>query len=146
MTAAPAPRTKKEGNGYERNGAAAKAGLNASLLRWGLGLILLYVAYKAPRAEKQFVRVPAAYSSQECSHCHHTNPLNRRSQAEFVCRACGTTLNADHNGALIIAQRGYNILSAGNRSLELVVRQHLCETRSPLCQQECSLFIIEKVE
>jgi RNA polymerase subunit RPABC4/transcription elongation factor Spt4 len=53
-----------------------------------------------------FGLVAVIIRSQECSHCHHINPLNRRSQAEFICQACGTTLNADHNGAIIIAQRG----------------------------------------
>jgi putative transposase len=133
MTAAPEPRPKEDGKGYERNGAAAKAGLNASLLRWGLGLIRQYAAYKAPRRGKYFVLVSAAYSSQECSHCHHVNPLNRRSQAEFVCQACGTTLNADHNGAIIIAQRGYKILSAGNRQTALVERPKVAMKREAPC-------------
>jgi putative transposase len=133
MTAAPDPRPKEDGKGYERNGAAAKAGLNASLLRWGLGLIRQYAAYKAPRCGKHFVLVSAAHSSQECSHCHHINPLNRRSQAEFVCQACGTTLNADHNGAIIIAQRGYKILSAGNRQTALVERPKVAMKREAPC-------------
>jgi len=77
--------------------------------------------------------VPAAYSSQECSHCHHVSPLNRPSQAEFVCQACGTTLNADHNGAIIIAQRGYHLLSAGNRQTAPVEQPKVATKREAPC-------------
>jgi putative transposase len=132
MTAAPRPRSNDEG-GYDHNGAAAKAGLNASLLRWGLGMIRQFCSYKAARAGKYFVVVPAAYSSQECSCCHHVSPLNRPSQAEFICQACGTTLNADHNGAIIIAQRGFKLLSAGNRQTSPAERPMVAMKREAPC-------------
>jgi putative transposase len=133
MTAAPAARPNESG-GYDRNGASAKAGLNAALLRWSLGTIRLFTAYKAERAGKHFVVVPAAYSSQECSCCHHTSSFNRPSQAEFICQACGTTLNADHNGAIITAQRGYSsLMSIGNRQTMPVEQPPVAVKREAAC-------------
>lgn len=134
MTAKPKPRPRQgESGGYERNGAASKAGLNSSLLRWGLGMIRQFVAYKALRAGKRFVLVPAAFSSQECACCHHISPLNRPSQAEFNCQACGATRNADHNGAIIIAQRGYKLLSAGNRQTAPAEHPKIASKREAPC-------------
>lgn len=65
---------------------------------------------------------PSVYSSQECSCCHYINPFNRLLQAEFICKACGTISNADHNGAIINVQRGYMLLSAWNRQTEFLER------------------------
>lgn len=39
---------------------------------------------------------------------------NRPSQAELVCQRCGHTNNADHNAAVVIAQRGIQKLLCGN--------------------------------
>lgn len=48
-----------------------------------------------------------AYTSQTCNQCGHVDKKNRKSQAEFVCTACGHRENADVNAAL-------NILAFGN--------------------------------
>ena len=50
-----------------------------------------------------FRRVPAHYTSQECSKCGHTDRRNRNGEL-FVCRACGHADNAD-------VQASHNILS-----------------------------------
>jgi putative transposase len=50
-----------------------------------------------------FRRVPAHYTSQECSKCGHTDRRNRNGEL-FVCRACGHSANAD-------VQASHNILS-----------------------------------
>lgn len=63
------------------NGAGAKAGLNRSLLDQALGKILMFTRYKAARAGKPVLTVPARFSSQECSCCGHTSPAIRKSQA-----------------------------------------------------------------
>ncbi len=49
--------------------------------------------------------VACAYSSQECCKCHYVDRANRRSQAEFHCRFCGSAMHADVNGARVVAQR-----------------------------------------
>lgn len=48
-------------------------------------------------------RVPAAFTSQRCHECGHTDPGNRESQAVFRCVECGHTANADVNAARNIA-------------------------------------------
>jgi putative transposase len=44
-----------------------------------------------------------AYTSQECSNpsCHYVAKNNRTSQANFKCKYCGRTLNADVNAARV---------------------------------------------
>jgi transposase len=40
-----------------------------------------------------------AYTSQTCSACGHCEKSNRKSQAEFECKACGYKAHADFNAA-----------------------------------------------
>lgn len=51
------------------------------------------------------IEVPAAYSSQTCSSCGHTDGRSRRSQAVFVCTRCCLKLNADFNASLVLLAR-----------------------------------------
>lgn len=101
------PKAKKDKKGrWLKNGAAAKAGLNRAILSSAWGQVVQYTEYKALRTGKLVVNVPFAYSSQECAACGYTHSDNRPTQAEFVCRRCGHTDNADHNAAVVIARRG----------------------------------------
>lgn len=95
---------------YVPNGASAKAGLNKSLLNQSLGQIILFAEYKAARLGKIVVRVPAANSSRECGVCHTVSALNRQTQAQFHCIACGHTTNADDNASDIIKHRAVALL------------------------------------
>jgi putative transposase len=106
MVARPKPVPNQNGVGYAPNGAAAKAGLNRSLHNASMGMVLQFVRYKAARAGKLVLTVPAQRSSQECACCGHTSPANRRSQAEFHCQACGHKDNADANASAVIKKRG----------------------------------------
>ena len=45
------------------------------------------------------------YTSQECSECGYTDKLNRENQADFLCKKCGHTMNADLNAAINILGR-----------------------------------------
>ncbi|MDD2609720.1 MAG: transposase [Giesbergeria sp.] len=87
-----------------------KAGLNRAILASGWGQIKVYTHYKALRAGKLCIEVPAHYSSQECSHCGFTHPDNRRSQAAFVCQSCHCTDNADTNAAKVLVKRGVALM------------------------------------
>jgi len=108
------PKAKKDEKGkWIKNGATAKAGLNRAILSSAWGQVWTYTQYKALRAGKLAVKVPAAYSSQECATCGYTHSDNRLSQTEFVCRHCGHTSNADHNAAIIIARRGVHKILSG---------------------------------
>jgi putative transposase len=112
MTKAPAPKQDEKGR-YLPNGASAKAGLNRSILQSSWGLTAQCLGYKAERANKLVVKVPAQYSSQECSRCGHTSPDNRPTRARFVCTACGFTAHADANAAKVLVHRGIQLLRSG---------------------------------
>ena len=83
-----------------------KAGLNRAILDKGWGEVRRQMEYKCRWQGSTLLAVNPAYTSQECSRCHHTEAGNRRSQDRFVCLACGHSENADVNAAR-------NILAAG---------------------------------
>ena len=113
MTAAPKAKQDTKGR-YTANGGAAKAGLNAAILRSSWGLVQRYTAYKAARANKVCLTVPPQYSSQECSACGHVSAENRASQAQFQCVACGHATNADHNAAQVLKKRALDNIVKGS--------------------------------
>jgi transposase len=90
---------------YLPNGAAAKGGLNRSILANCWGLIARRLAQKMAASGTTLVVVAAQYSSQECRKCGHTSPENRKSQADFRCQACGHLDHADRNAAANILAR-----------------------------------------
>jgi putative transposase len=80
---------------------AQKRGLNREIHRQGWGLLVARLKHKAAG---RLELVPAAYTSQRCSHCGHVAPENRKSQAVFQCVACGAgPCHADVNAARNIA-------------------------------------------
>jgi putative transposase len=108
------PKSKQDENGrWVKNGAAAKSGLNKAILDSTWGKTRQYLGYKARRKGKLVIEVPAFYSSQECAVCGHTHSDNRPAQARFVCQRCAHTDHADHNAAVVIAQRGVRLLLSG---------------------------------
>lgn len=134
MTRRPAPQQDEQGR-YRPNRAAAKAGLNKAILASAWGPIKTYSTYKARRAGKLALAVPAQYSSQACRHCGHTHPDNRPDQARFVCQRCGHTDNADRNAAKNIAARGVAMIRSGDyrptaRKKAMRLRKHVGPGRS----------------
>jgi len=100
-------RARPDGNGgYEPNGAAAKTGLNRSILDAGWGILLRMLAYKAEDAGRQVISVDPRHSSQRCSACGHTQAANRVTRAEFRCIRCGFHGDADRNAAINILRAG----------------------------------------
>jgi putative transposase len=89
----------------------AKAGLNRGILRSGWGLLVRRLEEKAPgRVEK----ISPAFTSQRCSACGQVDPKSRKSQARFVCTACGYACHADVNAARNIAA-GHAVTARGGR-------------------------------
>jgi transposase len=87
----------------------AKSGLNREILRSGWGLLVRRLEEKAPgRVEK----VDAAFTSQRCSACGQVDARSRKSQARFVCTACGYACHADVNAAINIAA-GHAVTARG---------------------------------
>ncbi|MDG7018500.1 MAG: transposase [Nitrososphaerota archaeon] len=70
----------------------------------GWSQLVRFAEYKGSKAGKPVVRVPAAYSTQECFFCGALNkvPLSVR-QSE--CASCGRTLDRDVNAARIVLKR-----------------------------------------
>jgi putative transposase len=60
---------------------------------------------KAENAGREFEKVPAAYTSQECSACGHRQKMPLKLRI-FVCGSCGHSLDRDQNSAINIKSRG----------------------------------------
>jgi putative transposase len=105
MTRRPKPRPVGDGT-YEPNGAAAKAGLNKSILDAGWGVFLDVLRAKAEWAGRAIVEVSPRHTSQRCAECGHVAAGNRVTQAEFRCLACGHAAHADVNAAINILRAG----------------------------------------
>ena len=112
MTKRAKPKPNAQG-GWDKNNAAAKSGLNKSILSSSWGKIHAFTKYKALRAHTGVIEVPSHYSSQECAACGFTHSDNRLSQSRFVCQRCAHTDNADHNAALVIRDRGVSMIQSG---------------------------------
>ncbi|MEU9448471.1 transposase [Streptomyces sp. NPDC048277] len=106
MTKAPTPRAAPASpRSFLPNGAAAKAGLNRSILDAGWTQFLGILADKAESAGRLTIPVDARNTSRTCPDCGHAAKENRVTQAKFQCTACGYTANADHVGATNILNR-----------------------------------------
>jgi putative transposase len=111
MTRRPKQRPAEDGT-YEPNGAAAKAGLNKSILDAGWGVFLNVLRAKAESAGRVVVEVNAHHTSQRCARCGHVAKGNRVSQAEFRCLRCGHQAHADVNAAINILRSGLDLQEA----------------------------------
>lgn len=107
---------------------AQKAGLNRGILKSGWALLVTRLEQKAPgRVEK----VNPAYTSQTCNACKHIASRSRKSQATFVCVACGLQANADVNAARNIAA-GHAVTARGDlRVLARSVKREPQHVRPP---------------
>ncbi|MDW6063053.1 transposase [Streptomyces sp. FXJ1.4098] len=62
---------------------------------WPFHQLGQHLAYKARRAGVPFLEVDAAYTSQRCPRCGHTERANRPDRDHFRCRRCGLAGPAD---------------------------------------------------
>ena len=98
----PKPDPEQEGN-FLPNGAAAKAGLNTSILDAGWGQFQALCAAKAASAGRQVALVDPYNTSQQCSGCKKVVPKDLDVRTH-VCPHCGLVLDRDHNAAINILQ------------------------------------------
>ncbi|RVX47790.1 transposase [Nonomuraea polychroma] len=111
MTRTPKPKPDPEVPGaFLPNGAAAKAGLNRSILDAGWVRFLGILANKAESAGRLLVPVDARNTSRTCLACGHVAKENRVTQAKFECVKCGFAANADHVGATNVLNRAGLVL------------------------------------
>ncbi len=104
----PKAKLREDGKGYKQNGRKRKAGLHKSLSDHGIGQLRTMIETKAKCSDREFVKVKAAYTSQECAVCGHTSAENRtkKPMTKFLCVACGHADHADRNAAINILNRG----------------------------------------
>ena len=102
------PKPKPDGNGgWERNGAAAKAGLNKSVIDAGLGEFRRQLEYKCERHGRALLVIDRWYpSSKTCSACGHLLEKLSLKTRRWQCPSCGARHDRDVNAAK-------NILAAG---------------------------------
>lgn len=74
---------------------------------WAFCQLRYFMTYKSTLAGVPLIVVDPKYTSQTCSHCGHRHKGNRKSQALFVCKACGHNEHADVNAARNIRAKGY---------------------------------------
>lgn len=115
MTAAPKPKPDPEHEGhYLPNGAAAKAGLNQSIVDAGWGQFQHFCAYKAANAGRRVVLVDPYNTSQLCSGCGRLVPKDLEVRWHSCPHPdCGAELDRDHNAALNILFRGQEVAHSG---------------------------------
>ena len=82
-----------------------KRGMNKSLIRLGLGTLLLRIEQKCLKFGSMFIRVNPRYTSQICSSCGHKDQNSRESQSRFKCTSCEYEINADVNAAFNILDK-----------------------------------------
>jgi IS605 OrfB family transposase len=90
----------------ERAGKTVRKRHGRVLHSWAFFQLRAFIAYKAALAGVRVVYVNSAYTSQTCSRCGHCEKANRKSQARFLCVACGFSAHADLNAAANIRARG----------------------------------------
>lgn len=103
MSKRPKPKQGKDGT-YLPNGAAAKGGINKSIMDAGWGQFQQFCVYKAARAGREVLFVNPRYTSQLCSGC---GQIRKKELGDrwHSCE-CGTELDRDHNAALNILRLG----------------------------------------
>ena len=101
------PKAKQDENGkYLPNGAAAKGGLNTSILDAGWASFIELVKHKAAWAGVTVMQVDPRKTSQICSACGEEGEHKDLSVRTHECRHCGVVLDRDHNAAINILDRG----------------------------------------
>lgn len=66
---------------------------------WAFAKLRQFVEYKARLAGVPVVTVDPRNSSRTCNQCGHCEKASRKSQAEFACKHCGHSTNADLNAS-----------------------------------------------
>jgi putative transposase len=98
---------------YLPNGAAAKAGLNKSIVDAGWSQFVHLCTYKAAWAGRTLVQVDPKHSSQICSGCGAV--VKKDLSERWHSCECGCELDRDTNAAKNILKRGLQQLLGGTR-------------------------------
>ncbi|MBO0790844.1 MAG: transposase, partial [Ktedonobacteraceae bacterium] len=113
LTKRPKPKQGEVTGQYLPNGAAAKAGLNKSILDAGWTTFTEMVSAKAAWAGRTVIFVSPFMTSQLCSGCGAV--VKKDLFERWHSCTCGTELDRDTNSAKLILNLGYQHLSAGTQ-------------------------------
>ena len=91
----------------------AKSGLNKAILDQGWFEFRRQLDYKLAWNGGLLIAVPPQNTSRTCPVCGHVSADNRKTQAVFLCVACGHEGHADHVGAMNILARGHRVAACG---------------------------------
>jgi putative transposase len=100
---------------------------------WAFHQLRCFIAYKAQAAGVPFVLVPPQYTSQMCHNCLH---MGHRSGKRFVCsnQRChlhGLAVDADVNGARVIARLGASFMRPSGPWLSCALDYRASENTRP---------------
>lgn len=73
---------------------------------WSFLELRTFIEYKATMRGVTILLVDPRNTSRTCSVCSHCERANRKSQADFVCKSCGHSANADFNASQNIKSVG----------------------------------------
>ena len=107
LTKAPSPKQDEDGK-YVPNGAAAKAGLNKSILDAGWSTFTPMVSVKAAWAGRTVLFVDPSKTSQICPNCG--NVRKKTLDERWHCCECGCELDRDTASAKVILDLGHKQL------------------------------------
>ncbi len=108
------PRPKQDENGqYVPNGAAAKAGINKSILDAGWSTFTAMVSVKAAWAGRTVIFVDPSKTSQICPKCGAVR--KKTLEERWHSCPCGCELDRDTASAKVILDLGRKALSVGTR-------------------------------
>jgi transposase len=79
--------------------------MNSYLYASNLGHVPKQIAWATAKRGMAVHPVKAAYSSQQCPHCHFVDRANRPDQQTFCCVVCGYKEQADRKAARTLADR-----------------------------------------
>jgi putative transposase len=112
LTKAPAPKQDENGK-YIPNGAAAKAGLNTSILDAGWSTFTGLVSVKAAWAGRTVIFVDPSKTSQSCPNCGMVR--KKTLDERWHSCPCGCELDRDTASAKVILDLGRKQLTVGTR-------------------------------
>ncbi|NEQ23791.1 MAG: transposase [Microcoleus sp. SIO2G3] len=132
----PKPKKREDGKGYEKSGAKRKAGLNKSFADSALGDLIAKIESKCKAQGREFVKVPAHYTTIDCSQCG-TQIKKSLSVRTHRC-SCGYIAGRDENAACNILLKGRKLFERIYRSWEWEVKP-LKDGETPSVQAEAAL-------
>jgi len=113
----------------------SKSGLNRRILDQGWGAFRGQIEYKLNWTGGRVVLVNPRNTSLTCAVCQSVDFESRKSQAVFMCVACGFEANADTNAARNILRAGQAQIACGDSPMGVSMKQEA---------QPASLAAVEK--